>query len=231
MSLIVENRLSVIALLLFAGMGLLASLVLSSTEKFEKSYREYAIAAAAADTAAYVPAAGNNPSRIELNNLLIQILGNKRISSSERLAMANRGLELVKELDRQVDAITPALEEADKQAENMNAMSGIVANLFSKGLPEKTVQLATRRHEAISDLRAYSYRAGSETRKILQHLVETKGVLTDTYVQELNNLLPAEEEEFNLRSNRYADLEGVGREMDEAFLTFVKRFSSSIVNK
>jgi hypothetical protein len=210
---------------LFAIACVLAFDIRHSTEAFEKNYREYAIAGATADAAAYAPGAGNNPARVELNNALIQILGNTKISTAERLSRAKRGLEVVQILDHEADAITERLQETEQTLVSMEDSADLISNFFSKGLPGKIISLAHARREAINDVRAYTYRANSETRKILEHIVQENGTLSSAYVQELNNLIPQTEEAFNQRTNRYADLQRITSDMDQLFLEFVQRFS------
>lgn len=222
---IYENLPSLLAVGIFSLLAFLSYDIHTSSQSFERAYREYAVLAAESDASAYLPGAGNNPIRIELNSALIQILGNSEITSAKRLELSRRGLELTQGLERQVDAITPTLEAADEAAEHMNATSDFVSNIFAKGIPRHIVELAQERHNAISDIRAYSYRADSETRKILERIVKENGVLKDSYVQELNNLIPAQEEEFNMRTNRYSDLQNTGEQIQQSFLDFIRRFS------
>ena len=164
-----------------------------------------------------------NSIRKELNNLLIQVLG-KEMPNAERLALAKRGLELLVGSDAQVAAMTPKKDDTDTAIVRMEVSAGFISNMFSKGLPKKIVALAKDRSAAISDIRAYSYRADFETRKIFQHVVDEKGALPSSYVNELNNLVPAKEEEFNQRTNRYSDLQVLADEIDQTFADFAKRF-------
>lgn len=220
-----ENMLSLSAVSIFSLAALLAYDINASSQAFEHAYRDYAVLAAESDASAYLPGAGNNPIRIELNSALIQILGNSEITSAKRLELSKRGLELTMGLERQVDAITPTLEAADEAADRMNSASDFISNIFAKGIPKHIVDLSKERHNAISDIRAYSYRADSETRKILERIVKEDGVLKDSYVQELNNLIPAQEEEFNMRTNRYSDLQDTEEQIQQSFLYFLQRFS------
>jgi hypothetical protein len=221
---ILANSLPIGVVVFFLCAAILGYHIHVSTERFDHAYRNYAVAAGAADAAAYLPAAGNNPVRQDLNNVLIQALGNSKLSDQERLEHARDGLELVGQLDKQVDAITHGLEAADIAAQEMNASSDILSNIFAKGLPQKIVGLAHRRHDAISDIRAYSYRADSQARQIFERIAQENGVLSQNYIRELNNLVPAQEEEFNQRTNRYSDLQAIGLEIDTAFGEFVRRF-------
>ena len=222
---IFDNGLSVIAGAIFVACAFLAYDIHTATDNFAHVYRDYAVVAGSSDTAAYVPSAENNPIRSEMNTVLANILQGK-LTPAERLALAKRGLELLAISVKQIDAINARLDATNAAAERMNASSDFVSNLFSKGLPQKIVALAHDRSNAISDIRAYSYRADFDTQRIFQHIVETKGVLSDTYVAELNNNIPAEEEAFNLRTNRYTDLQDIGSEIQRDFADFSKRFST-----
>ncbi len=217
-------RLSLITVGVFAVLALAGFHIRDSTDRFARAYREYAVVANLADTSAFIPGAVNNPVRIQVNTILTQVLADKMIDA-RRLELSKQGLDILTYSQKQIDAINAKLDASDAAVAEMNASADFVSDMFSKGLPDKIVGLARERHDAISDIRAYSYRADAATQKIFEHLIMSKGVLSNAYVTELNNEIPAEEGNFNKRTNRYNDLQDIGNEIQQDFTEFSKRFS------
>lgn len=219
-----RNRLSVIAVGIFTALALFAHHVHASTDRFAQAYRDYAVVANTSDLGALVPGAANNPVRMQINDVLTQVLANK-MSNAQRLELAKHGLDLLTYSKGQIDAISPKLDAADASAKEMAASIDFVTSIFANGLPEKIVVLAKDRSAAISDIRAYSYRADFETEKIFQHIVGDNGALPDSYITELNNDIPTAEADFNSRQNRYYDLQNIAGEIGQDFADFSKRFA------
>lgn len=223
---IVENRLAVVVVVIMCVMGALAHHVAKANATFSHAYLVYAAAADDADMAVYVPTANNNPVRAELNTILIQILGNK-MPDAERLAKARQGLELLRVSQTQIDQITPKLDAARTAIEGMEKSLSPVDAIFQRGDPQKIIASAKDRAEATSDIRALSYRANLEMQKIFQHFVDAKGTLANSYVNQLNNDLPAIEDEFNRRQNRYRDLQTDFDEIRMAYKDFTSVHKST----
>jgi hypothetical protein len=219
-----DNTLSIFTGVLFLGCAVLAYHIHASAERFDHAYRDYDIAAQASDIAALVPSATNNPVRSGMNTILIQILS-KKMTNSERRALAEQGMELLAVSQRQIDAITPKLEEAIAAEIRLRASTDLLSSVFSDGLPAKILAQAEERNAAISDIRAYSYRANFDTQRIFLRVIENNGALPDSFIAELNSEIPAEEEAFNNRQNRYNDLRAVSQHINEDFLAFAHRFS------
>jgi hypothetical protein len=210
---------SIVVVFIVVCMALIAQHVVRSDAAFSHAYLEYAAAADDADTASYVPTATNNPVRVELNMALTTALGNS-LPAAKRLAQAERGLELLKASKVQIDDIgvkNDAVASAIKKMEESLAPGDAI---FQRGDPQKIIAFAKERAAATNDIRALSYKADFETTKIFQHLVSTKGELTDSYVRELNSTIPAEEEDFNKRQNRYSDLQTLLGEIQAAYADF-----------
>jgi hypothetical protein len=219
-----RNRVSVIAVAVFAVCALLAYHIHTSADNFARAYRDYAVLANTSDLGAIVPGAANNPVRVQINDVLTQVLANK-MTDRERLALSEEGVNLLTYSENQIDAISPKLDATDASAKNMAASTDFITSVFAKGLPEKIIALTKARSGAISDIRAYSYRADFDTKKIFEHIVSEKGALPYSYVQELNSDIPAEEEQFNSRQNRYNDLQNTVSEIKDDFSEFASRFS------
>jgi|GEM_PF-1617368 len=219
-----RNRLSIAVVVVFAALALLAYHIHISTDRFAQKYRDYAVLANVSDIGADVPGAQNNPVRMQINDALTQVLANK-MTDAQRLALAQHGLELLTFSNKQIDAISPKLDAADASAKEMAASVDFVTSTFAKGLPQKIINEAKERSAAIKDIRAYSYRANADTIRIFEHIVDDKGALPNSYIAELNSSIPAEEQNFNDRQNRYYDLQNIGDEIKLDFADFAKRFS------
>lgn len=216
---ILENRLAIIVVLLMCVLGVIGHHVATANTAFNHAYLVYAAAADDADMAAYVPTATNNPVRQELNMILVQVLGNK-MTDAERLAKVQRGLELLKASGQQVDGISPKLDAVEVALEGMEKSLSPADAIFQTGNPQKIIALAKHRAAATSDIRALSYRANFQMQKIFEHVVGASGALTNSYVAQLNNELPAEEEGFNQRQNRYRDLQTDFDQIQDAYKDF-----------
>jgi hypothetical protein len=200
-----ENAPALVVVCTVGMASVLAAHVARSDAAFSHAYLDYAAVADDADTATYVPTATNNPLREEINAALVQVLGNTT-SSGDRLKAAEHGLALLQDSEQEIDAISPKSDDVDSTISEMEKSLSPGDAAFQRGDPQKIIAFAKERQAAISDIRALSYRADFETGKIFQHVVDSKGVLTSGYVSELNNDIPAAEDEFNKRQNRYNDL-------------------------
>jgi hypothetical protein len=217
---ILENRLALVVVILMCALGALAYHVVRADTEFSHAYLIYAAAADEADTAAYLPTATNNPARLDLNRTLIEVLQNK-LTDPERLAKARHGLELVRELKNEIDAITPTIEATETAMMAMGRSVNPIDAPFQRGEPQKIVGLASERLAALKDIQALSYRTNFETQKIFQHLVESKGRLSNAFITDLNNQVPATQEEFDRRQARYAELSRLYDQIQHIYADFV----------
>lgn len=201
------------------ALALLAHHVSVADAAFSKAFLQYAAAADDLDTAAYTPTALNNPLRLELNVTLVQVLQNK-ITDTERLQKARRGLELLGGTKAQIDAMTPVIQTVDTAIAKMESSLTPGDALFQRGDPQKIIALAKEREAATKDIQALSYRANFESTQIFQHLIESQGKLTSSFVQDLNNEVPATQDDFDRRQNRYNDLSDYFSQIQRAYDDF-----------
>lgn len=212
-------RLSLVTVCIFGILALVASYIVRADARFSHTYLEYAAAADDADTAVYVPTATNNPVRQEMNAMLNDVLGNA-LQPETRLARAKRGMELLQLSEQQIDEIAPKHDAALDAIAVMERSVSPADAIFQRGNPQKIIVFAKERAQAVSDIRALSYRADFETGKIFQHIIDSKGQLSDVYVRELNSTIPDLEEQFNKRQNRYNDLQQMLNEIQAAYADF-----------
>ncbi len=207
-------RLYLIGAVIVLGVGALVFATLRSQTKFTSDYSEYALRAKVHEDAAYLLSAPSNPVRLQLNQVLSDVLG-KRMSAEERLKLATRGLELAGETEKQIEAVSKAGEAVDAAVAQMQVT--MLDSLTSSQHAKEVIALAKRRSEIISDIRAYSYRADFEVRKIFDRVIADRGELTQSHVIDLNIAIPELEEQFNARTDLYLELERTGEEMQRKF--------------
>ncbi len=170
--------------------------------QFQKSYEIYATLSGGHVNAALLPAVGDNPIRQELNRMLADVLATQ-LGERDRLARAERGLLLLNELEKQIDAIGDSGESVSKALGEMEARA-------SGSERQEIVQLALERLRVIGDIRGLSYRASYHTAEIFNRVIQDGGTLTAEYVAELNNQIPLVEEQFDRRTGLYEELESIG---------------------
>jgi hypothetical protein len=219
-----ENLLSIVAVVIFGALALLAYHIHVSTDRFAQTYRDYAVVANVSDIGAIVPGAANNPVRMQINDLLTQALADK-MTDARRLDIAKQALALMPYSQKQIDAINPKVADTHAAAQKMSESVDFISSTFSKGLPDKILSLAKKREAAINDIATYSNRADFDTLRIFQHIVSINGALPSSYIQELNNEASDEDQNFSNRQNRYYDLQNIGDEIKQDFADFAKRFS------
>lgn len=211
---------SIVVVLIFIAGGLLARHIVLANAAFSHAYLEYAALADDADTAAYLPTATNNPLRQELGVTLNAVLGNT-ISPLERVAKAQRGLELLESSRAQIDAMTAKIDAVDEAIAAMEKSLQPGDAIFQRGDPPKIIKSAKERNVATKDIRALSYRADFETGKIFSHFIDSRGILNAEYIQELNNEIPVAEAQFNNRQNRYNDMQAALNRIQIAYADFL----------
>ena len=193
-------------------LGLLAYLVHRSPSRFAASYTAYSVLAQKQQDAAFVPGAPNNPVRQQLSQFLTQILA-KQTSAKERLKLATQGLSSLGDSEKQINEIGTTGEKVDSAIAKMQVDS--LGDISSSDISRQIVALAKQRSSIISDIRGYSYRADFEIDKIFRRIIADGGKLTDAYVIELNDEVPAVEAQFNKRSDLYNQLQAVSGQIEE----------------
>lgn len=169
--------------------------------QFKQSYDAYAKLSDIHVTAAFTPATEANPLRQELNRALADVLATE-LPRAERLARAERGVVLLNELEKQIDAIGDAGEAVSKEIERMEARA-------TGAERKEIVDLALERARIIGDIRGLSYRASYHTADIFKRIIEGNGELTAAHVEDLNNQIPLVEEQFDRRTALYTELESI----------------------
>jgi len=158
------------------------------------------------DAAVFLPGAPNNPVRGELNQVLTQVLS-KQTSVSERLKLSAQGNDLVARSEQQLSSISDTGDTMDALIAQMQEMTA--GTFTSSDAAHQFIALAKERASIVSDIRAYSYRAEFETKKIFDRVIAEQGRLTDSFIIELNADVPDVERQFNSRTNLYTDLQDV----------------------
>lgn len=162
--------------------------------------------------ATFLPGAQNNPVRNELNRMLGESLSDV-LSEGERIERARRGLLLIDELERQVDAIGETKDTLESRLLALESEFTNVPALFSgdrRALRERTERL----YVIADDIRGLSYRANYHTSQIFERIIDDGGSLTPAHVMSLNEQIPQVEEQFDQRANLYAELESIESELD-----------------
>ena len=217
---IIRNRWFIGGVLLCVlGGGALWWYEATAKDEFARSYTRYQIAAAVQQNAAFTPGADANPLRATLNQTLARIL-TKETKPSERLALANQGLALIGQLNTEIDAIGGAAPSVTSSIATMQAAAQSPGNVLHRPAMLYMVSLAQKQMSTIEDIRGLSYRANFEITQICDRITADKGVLTDQYVTELNNDLPAMEKQFNDRENSYADLQSNMYDIQQSYAGF-----------
>ena len=185
---------------------------------FSDDYVIYAAKAAAADNAAYIPGASDNPVRVALDQVLTQILEG-RVTDPERLALATQGLSLLTQSEAQIGDISSSSAKVDAAIAKMqlDELNGFAPSAEVGEI----IGLAKDRQSTISDIRAYSYHADFEIEQIFNTVVQDKGVLTDDYIVSLNNEIPAVETEFDHRTALYAELQATAEKIDADYHSLI----------
>lgn len=185
------------------------------------SYREVRVAYAAflqAEerhlTSAVIPSIDQNPIRQELNQMLAEALS-EGMASDARLKRAVRGAELLEDTERQIDMTMKTRDELIAAINDLRSRSGLLSAMFSSHDISKVISLAERQMVIVDDIRGLSYRANFHTGQIFEQLVTDGGELTPQHVVMLNDLIPKVEEQFDKRSNLYAELESLHNQVVE----------------
>lgn len=161
--------------------------------------------------ATFLPGAQNNPIRNELNRMLGESLSDL-LSGPERLDRARRGLVLIDELERQVDAIGDTKDSLETRLTALEAeLSHVPA--FMSGDTGALREHTERLYVIADDIRGLSYRANFHTAEIFEQIIADDGALTAEHISLLNSQIPQVEEQFDTRTNLYAELESIESEL------------------
>jgi len=188
-----------------------------TTSQFVAAYKAYAELSLEEENIIYVPAQPDNPTRQEMNLTLAQILGQK-MTPIERLQKARRGEELAREYGHELDGIQDRGGSIDTSINAMEHTIDVATDLSSNGKEKEIVQLARKRADLVSDIRALTARANFEITDIFRRIQSEKGVLSDKYVTELNAEVPDAEKRFDMRTNDYKELQDLSDQIVKDYL-------------
>lgn len=175
---------------------------------FVRAYTAYASRAASHAEAAFLPGSVSNQLRSELNQTLADVLGRK-MGAGERADLSQRGLQLLKEADAQVDAIGTGSNAVAAAIGDLERAAHLPGNIAHRDERLQILTLAHSQESAIEDIRGLSYRSNFHAAEIFTRILTDRGELTRDYVLELNDQIPQLEAQFNKRANLYTDLEAL----------------------
>jgi len=158
-------------------------------------------------SATFLPGADGNPVRNELNRMLGESLSDI-LSESERLERANRGLVLLDDLERQIDAIGETKSSLEARLSALDEELSYVP-AFMSGDRGRIREHVSRLYVIADDIRGLSYRANYHTSQIFERIIDDGGTLTAEHVTFLNGQIPQIETQFDERTNLYAELESI----------------------
>lgn len=190
------------------AVALVAYLFLRSSAELSNVYADYNRSGKSYSDAAFLVGSNNNPLRIELNQVLAEVLG-KTMTPAERLERVRRGRELLGESQKQIDAIGDNGEVSSSSIELLDSTSRGIANLYARPNAAKVVELSKARGAMIADIRGLSYKTNYYISQIFDRIDNDGGELTQEHIRELNARIPELEAEFDRRSNLYTDLESI----------------------
>jgi len=157
--------------------------------------------------ATFLPGADGNPVRNELNRMLGESLSDI-LSETERLERARRGLVLLDELERQIDAIGETKSSLDARLTALDEELAYIPSLLS-GDRRRLREHVERLYVIADDIRGLSCRANYHTSQIFDRIITDGGVLTVEHITFLNGQIPQIETQFDERTNLYAELESI----------------------
>ncbi len=201
--------LSILAVVI-AGI-LYGAFILFGSSDFEKKYAEYVLAEEEYVEVANKPAAEANPVRRQVYTLLAEVL-QVEMTPEERIAKAKQGIAHLNDMEGQIDAIK---SEADKVSPLLAELEKNAGGISNRSEKRELVRLGKRQIEIISDIRGLSYRADYYTSEVFERIIDDQGAMTDEHKTYLNDLIPQLEEQFDNRSNLYAELDVNANKMTE----------------
>jgi hypothetical protein len=206
---------------IFAALFLLVILLgahVYALQAFKSSLALYVSTGTRYAEAAALPSHAENPLRIDLNRSLAMSL-DAELSSRERLETAKGGLALLTLADGDLDAIGKVGKDA---ADTLGGVEKRISPLlfFFWDDAREILVLARQRELLITDIRALSYRANFEMKKIFDRIIAEEGDLSSEHVIALNTLLPDVEAQSDARGTLYRDLAVVNAQIGEIADTF-----------
>ncbi len=181
--------------------------------QFARAYDAYRDVARTHAEAALIPALPQNPLRQDLNRALSESLAELASPESRREA-ANEGLTLLILAEGAIDAIGEVGKDVTRESERMAYWAESPLNWPARGVFRDVVNLAGERAEHIADIRGLTYRANFHTKEIFEQIIEDNGEVTAAHASQLERLIPSVEEQFDLRSNKYAELQKLGTDLE-----------------
>ena len=169
--------------------------------QFDHAFNAYVAAANGQDTAALIPGAPDNATRLILNRLLSEIL-TQQLTNEERIRRANEGLDALEVSELEIDAI-------GFMGENVTNTMSVLASRFTLlhvGDTRDILTLAHERLEIAADIRGLSYLANHHIAAIFNRILSDGGVVTPEHTVELNRKIPEVEADFDRRAKLYRDL-------------------------
>jgi hypothetical protein len=180
---------------------------------FNSAYAKYQTIAKAQDVAVFYPSIESNEIRKELFTLLSRALIGD-ISDSERLETANRGIELLKLAEKEIDAMADLSPEVAARLEDIRSADSLLISQKTRSTIEEAVRLGEKRRTLIEDIRGLSYKANFYTEEIFKRIADDGGALTAAPAAFLNEQIPLVEEQFDRRSALYKELEKTAAEIE-----------------
>jgi len=169
---------------------------------------QYAAAQKNLSQSTFLPGATNNEKRAAAHRALAEVLTGT-LSDVERVKRSQDGLALLKDLQREIDAIGDARNVADRARADLATHQTSIADVrYHHDLVELN-ELAERQISIAEDIRGLSYSAAYYTTQIFDKLIAAHGVLSGEFATTLNSEIPEVEKQFNKRSNLYVELEGI----------------------
>jgi hypothetical protein len=178
------------------------------------SYEAFLLAEERHVTSAVIPSIDQNPIRQELNQVLAEALSDG-MSSTARLERAKRGVALLKDTEKQIDMTMKTRDVLIAAIRDVREQDGILAGSLHAYDIARVTALAEQQMAIVDDIRGLSYRANFHTGQIFDQLIRDDGTLTPAHVVALNDLIPKVEEQFDQRSNLYAELESLHSQVVE----------------
>ncbi len=196
------------AILLLIAAAVLAYLFLRSNTELSNVYADYDRSGKTYSDAAFLVGSNSNPLRIELNQVLAEVLG-KAMTPDERMEKVRRGRELLVESARQIDAIGDSGDVSSSSIKLLDSTSRGLGNLYARPGAAKVVELSRTKSNMIADIRGLSYKTNYYISQIFDRIERDGGALTQDHIKELNARIPELEAEFDRRANLYTDLESI----------------------
>jgi len=185
----------------------------ASDKALRADARRYADAYKTLSDAAFLPGAASNPVRAAANRALAEVLTGT-LSPAERIERSRDGQALLKDIEAEIDAVPDAQAAADAARARLTGRIYSLGGIRYLASLREIGSIAAEQARLVEDIRGLSYGANYHTDKIFARVLADDGVLADSFVASLNDEIPQVEEQFNRRSNLYAELQQVDYRME-----------------